>query len=97
MKQRGRKSAASLTVVPFVDVAMRKPDAAKHLGAEQKRVWNDLVVAMKAQHFAGATELLLEIFCNVVVRLRSIEQMLRDADPEADFRRYKALLTLQVQ
>jgi hypothetical protein len=54
VKQRGRKSAASLTVVPFVDAAQRKPlDPPAYLTAEQKQIWQDIVGGNEAVAFSS--------------------------------------------
>ncbi len=94
-RQRGRKSAASLTVVPFVE--QPKPDAPKHLSAEQKQIWRDIVDAMVPSHFPAATYPLLEVYCTCVARCRAIERLLRQADPKADFKKYRMLVTMQCQ
>ena len=48
MKQRGRKSAASLSVFPkphlvASETASKPPQPPSHLGEPEQRIWNDLV------------------------------------------------------
>jgi phage terminase small subunit len=96
MKQRGRKSAESLTVVPFVDVARQKPiEPPAHLTAEQKQIWQDTVGGMKPGQFPAAVHPLLEVYCTCISRTRFIERQLREVDPKTDFKRYRALTSMQ--
>jgi hypothetical protein len=97
MVQRSQKSAESRSILALVDVRQQKPDAPKHLSTEQQQVWTDIVDAMKSEHFPGAVQPLLEIYCAVVVRLRHLEQQVRDVDPAVDFKKYRTLLRLQCQ
>lgn len=97
MAQRGRKSAASLNVIPFAAVPQQRPTAPSHLSAEQQQIWTDLVAAMKPEHFPVAVHPLLENYCICVAQLRAIQQMLRDVKTTANFKHYKQLLTMQTQ
>jgi hypothetical protein len=98
MNQRGRKSAASMSVVPFVDVAQQKPtDPPTYLTAEQAEIWRGIVAAMKPSHFPIAVHPLLEVYCGCISRARAIEQQLREVDPKTDFKRYKMLTAMQVR
>jgi hypothetical protein len=98
MAQRGRKSAESLRVVPFVDVAQQKPtEPPAYLTAEQKEIWRGIVGAMKPSHFPAAVLPLLEVYCGCISRARGIEQQLREVDPKTDFKRFRALTSMQVR
>jgi phage terminase small subunit len=96
MNQRGRKSAASNVVC--IDVAQQKPiDPPKYLTAEQKKIWQDIVGAMKPGQFPTAVHPLLETYCMCISRIRAIEQQLREVNPTTDFKRYRMLTTMQVR
>ena len=96
MAQRGRKSADSLTVVPFVDVAQKKPiDPPKYLTAEQKDIWKTIVGGMKPGQFPIATLPLLEVYVGCVARTRAVAQQLREVNPTTDLKRFRALAAMQ--
>jgi phage terminase small subunit len=73
MKQRGRPSAGSLSVVPVYE---RPPPAApEQLPEEAKQVWRGIVAGFRSDWFQGA-EHLLKCYCEQVVIERQIAAML---------------------
>ena len=64
MVQRGRKSAASLAIVPRIYSAPERPEPPSEISAEEARVWREVVGAMSSEWFATAeTHVLLRTFC----------------------------------
>jgi phage terminase small subunit len=92
MLQRGRKSPSNVVVV---DTARHKPDPPKHLSAEQKTIWKDIVGAMKPGHFPQAVLPLLEVYCCCVSRCRTVDQQLREVNPTTDIKRFRMLAAMQ--
>jgi phage terminase small subunit len=73
MKQHGRPSASSLTLVP---PARRPPPAPpRHLSRAAQAIWKDVVAAEAPGHFErSGMLLLLESFCTAVDRSRVFER-----------------------
>jgi hypothetical protein len=76
MASRGRKSAASLTVVPTATPSRPRPPA--ELSPEAAEEWRAIVARMPADWFSREVQPLLTAFCQHVVRARVLGQQLDD-------------------
>jgi hypothetical protein len=76
MRQRGRKSAESLVVVPAV--LLRRPDPPAELSIEQAEVWRAYVADMPADWFTPKTWPDLIGLCRLVTNSRLLGQTLRE-------------------
>ena len=81
MKQRGRKSAASLIGV-MMPVPMQRPEPpdGESLDDEATREWWAVVNRLPADHFPRETHALLAAFCRHVVAARDLAGTLRALD-----------------
>ena len=79
MAQRGRKSAASLSVVNKVDIGVAKRiKAPQQLSEAEKSVWAEVVSDQPAAAFTATHIPLLEMYCRHVVNGRVLaDQLLR--------------------
>ncbi len=66
MKPSGRKSAASLSVVPVVELP-RRPDPPADLSAEEQAVWREACDGMSARWYGSEMMPLLRCYCTQVV------------------------------
>jgi hypothetical protein len=74
MKSRGRKSAASLGVVP-VSIEARRPPPPDNLSEGAAQVWRDTVVSMPGGWFDRVHEPLLVAYCRHVVTAERLTQL----------------------
>ena len=79
MASRGRKSAASLAVVPALP--NRRPEPPRELTNEQAIEWRAVVGYMPADWFTRETHALLVQYCRHVVNARRIARALDGYDP----------------
>jgi hypothetical protein len=96
MTQRGRKSAAALSVARVVHVEPR-PVAPSDLTDEQAREWDAVVSRMAADHFSRERWALLAQYCRHVVAARRVAQLIarcEEAD-SLDVGEYDQLLKMQ--
>lgn len=101
MAQRGRKSAASLAVVPVAVGAPRALPPAT-LTPAQRCVWLETVNAKPSEWFGPEHVPVLEAYCRHVVTARGLAQQIEDFDPEwlkddDGLRRYDRLLSMHVR
>jgi hypothetical protein len=80
--KRGRRSSASLTVVPALVGAVPRQRAPSELSKEQAGIWNAVVAAEPADWFSGSTRPLLVQFCRHIIAARRVAEMV--ATLEAD-------------
>jgi phage terminase small subunit len=73
MKQRGRPSAGSFSVVPVYE--RPRPEPPEQLPEEAKEVWRGIVAGFRSDWFQGA-EHLLKCYCEQVVIERQIADTL---------------------
>jgi hypothetical protein len=92
MRQRGRKSVASLAVV-VPDVRQQRPPAPATLSAEERVIWHDIVGKLRADWFQGC-EVMLEIFVRSIVLERFVTQQIKATDP-SDSQRLASLMRCQ--
>jgi hypothetical protein len=90
MRQPGRKSAASLSIVQVGETP--RPEPRRQLSREEKAIWRSTTARFPPAHFIGA-EILLEVFCRAVAMERWLDELIRDTDP-ADHKRLGALIRL---
>jgi hypothetical protein len=90
MRQRGRKSSASLGVVPIGQP--QRPEPPEGLPEAEKQVWRELVDRLRPDWFSGA-EHLLEIYVTSVVLERFLAEQIRKTKVEDE--RFADLVRLQ--
>jgi transposase len=96
LKQRGRKSSESLTVVPILPaVGPQRPEPPAELTPEQAEVWKTTVSAMRPTWFGAETWPLLTELCRHVAlsRLLAIEA----TDPGKDLKRFSRLASMHLR
>ena len=81
MKQRGRKSAASLAVVPN-EVGAPRALPPGGLTPAQRIVWFETVNAKPSEWFGPEHIPLLEAYCRHVVTARAISEQVENFDPD---------------
>lgn len=95
---RGRRSSASLSVVPSDGVVViRRPSPPRELTDEQASEWRAVVDQLPAEWFPRETHGLLAQYCRHVVAARRVAQLV-DAAEAADFvdvEGYDRLLKMQ--
>jgi hypothetical protein len=94
MGTRGRKSAASLTVIgPYGLETIRRPGPPECLGDEQAAEWRKVVNSMPADYFPPETHALLEARCCHVVQRRRWAQAIDHEmkSDEFDMKTYRDL------
>src|SRR5215212_4336007 len=72
--QRGRRSAASLTVVPLGEVPRQR--APSDLTRDEAAIWNGIVNAEPADWFSGSTRPILAQYCRHVIAARRVAGMI---------------------
>jgi hypothetical protein len=98
MRQRGRKSAAALTVVSSSGIeTIRRPDPPDELTAEQADEWRAVVNRLPGSWFPRETHQLLAQYTRHVVCARRIAQLIEraEAGDEFDIEMYERLLRMQ--
>jgi len=76
--QRGRRSAASLRVVPLGEIPRQRAPA--DLPRDESRVWDSIVAAEPADWFSGSTRPLLAQYCRHIVAARRVAAMINTFD-----------------
>jgi hypothetical protein len=74
---RGRKSAASLTVVPVVP-GQGRPEPPSALDAVEKRIWREVVGALPDHWIDAAGEQILLRLCTQAAMCERVERRLRE-------------------
>jgi hypothetical protein len=80
--KRGRRSSASLTVVPAFVGAVPRPRAPSELSKQQAGIWNAVVAAEPADWFSGSTRPLLVQFCRHIIAARRVAEMVATLETE---------------
>jgi hypothetical protein len=91
-RKRGKRSAASLNVVP-IDAKARRPEPPGRLTADQKAIWREIVEKLRGGWFYSS-EPLLEAYVCVVSQERQLHKALQAA--EVGSRRHTELLRLSL-
>lgn len=84
MKQRGRKSAASLEVISGNIASIERPPVPDDLTQEQADVWVKITNRMPADWFPAETWPLLGMYCRHVVAARRVAQMIEQVEGSDD-------------
>lgn len=94
MRQRGRRSAASLSVVATTEAP--RPAPPRSLSREAKAVWRAATARFRPDHFVGA-EPVLEAYAEGVVMLRDLVERIKQtkASEPIDYKRLAVLMQLQ--
>ena len=88
--QRGRKSAASLSIVPVSGI--QRPEPPPELSPEESAVWTATTRAMKPDWFGPETHPMLSGYCFHVVQADMVAAQLRTVTiTTPDYRRLLAL------
>lgn len=98
MNGRGRKSAASLSVISSNGIeAFERPKPPTDLTQEQAREWIEIVNRLPADWFGRETEPLLAQYCRHIVASRRVAKLVAAAelDEECDLKDYDRLLKMQ--
>jgi hypothetical protein len=99
LRQRGRKSAASLTVVTSVDPVetIPRPEPLPELTREQADVWRCVVGSMPGDWFAPETLPLLSQYVRHITASRRVAQLVERAEAadEFDVELYERVLRMQ--
>src|SRR3954451_18956821 len=100
MAQRGRKSAASLTVATVTGLPGQRPQPPDELTDEQAEVWRAVVATKPADWFQPDTHPLLTQYCRHTVAARVLARQIDGMDPacladEDQLRRYEKLLAMR--
>jgi hypothetical protein len=98
MRQKGRKPAASLTVIASNPVeTVRRPEPPSELTEEQSAEWQAMVNRLSADWFPRETHPLLVQYCRHVVSARRVAQLIAraEADDALDLADYAQLLRMQ--
>jgi hypothetical protein len=90
MKQRGRKSAANLAVLPIETVRHRlqPPD---HLSATERALFVEILHNVPANQFSVSDQYLLSTFCQITLLVREQAARARKAKPDNRARELKVL------
>ena len=79
MKSRGRKSAASLTVVPL-GLGSRRPEPPAHLSTGQAATWRAIVGELPANWVTAGQEPLLVAYCQHCETAKFLSQWIASTD-----------------
>ena len=98
MKQRGRVSAAALSVVtPATVERLARPQPPSELSSEQGDEWRAIVARLPAEWFTRETHAMLAQYCRHVVAARRVAQLIdaEEAKSSLDVESYDRLLKMQ--
>jgi hypothetical protein len=94
--QRGRKSAASLSIVPVSGI--QRPEPPPEFTPEEADVWRSTVRAMKPNWFGLETHPLLSAYCFHVVTCKELHAQLRTlTSVDREYRQLLALLRAETK
>lgn len=86
MRTRGRKSAASLSVISGSGIEpVRRPEPPEELTDEQAGEWRSICNSLPADWFRRETYALLAQYCRHVVTSRRIAQLIEAAEAASEF------------
>lgn len=97
MEQRGRKSAASLSLPIEVGNLLPRPDAPYDLTDEEATEWWAVVNRLPATWFPRETHGMLTNYCRHIVTTRRLSQLIQAAESQKSFnvREYESLLKMR--
>ena len=94
MRQRGRKSAASLALAP-VSLRTQRPAPPKHMTPQQANVWVEVASSVPAGWFQGQ-DVLLELYCRHVQTAHDLAQLVNSFDLDGgDIKQLNRLLMMR--
>jgi hypothetical protein len=94
--QRGRKSAASLSIVPVSGI--QRPEPPPEFTPEEAAVWTATTRAMKPDWFGPETHPLLSAYCFHVVTANELQAQLRTLTTvDREYRQLLALLRAETK
>ena len=100
MRQRGRKSAASLSVVPIATDA-RRPPPPENLAAAEAKIWTAIVASVPGGWVTVAQEPLLTAYCRHVASGDTLSAMIDHSRPDwtcrEELQRYSRLLGIRLR
>src|SRR4028119_1732846 len=101
MRQRGRKSSASLSVIPLATEG-RRPAPPTHLNATAKKLWKAIVADSPGGWFTVAQEPLLAGFCSHASTADFISKLIEkdapiDVTDRDKLRRHSRLLGMRAR
>jgi hypothetical protein len=89
MRQRGRKSSESLSVVPIIPgIEVPRPEPPNELTVEQAEVWKMTVGAMKPTWFGAETHPMLVQYCRHVTIANVLAKAIHSTSLKADLNRF---------
>jgi hypothetical protein len=91
LRKRGRKSAASLSVVP-VDVKLQRPEPPARLSAVEKQIWREIAEKVRPGWF-WSSEPLLELYVQTLAHQRQLAGFIKEVAPGSQ--QYLELMRLQ--
>ena len=94
MRQRGRKSAASLSVAP-VSLGGRRPPPPADLTSPQAQTWREIVASTPGGWFSVVQEPMLAAYCRHVSAADELARMIDKCKPEDDLCRFDKLLRMR--
>ena len=92
MRQRGRRSSASLSVAAVCEAP--RPGPPRELSREAKRLWREIAACFAPDHFCGC-EFLLQQLVEVIALSRALHRQTQAAIERADDKRLSALIVMQ--
>lgn len=84
MRQRGRKSAAALSLVVNVNEPSVRHKPPEHMPEDQRAVWDNVLDNVPADWFQPETLPLLEQYCIHVCRAKFLAQLINEYQLKAD-------------
>ena len=78
MTQRGKRSAASLAIIPRVDGRPRHLEPPSDLPEAERRIWAQLVGSCPPQHFQRSDEPLMVAYVEAIAQLTRAGRALRE-------------------
>lgn len=94
MRQRGRKSAASLSVAPMT-LEGRRPPPLVDLTPAQAKTWREIIGSTPGGWFSAGQEPLLAAYCRHVSAADQLARMIENCKPEDDLCRFDKLLRMR--
>jgi hypothetical protein len=101
MNQRGRKSAASISIKPMAASLSAPLEPPAEMGEREKAEWRAIVDRMGSDWFPRETQPLLRALCSVVVQLNDISEAFASLGPRvpsdpAAWKRYRELTKMRL-
>lgn len=92
MAQRGRKSSASLSIVPLTQPAPSiRPQPPARLGKVARDIWRSTTSSRPADYFDAASLPMLEAYCRAHAEYLRVQSALESMNPKRDAKEYARL------